>query len=93
MSACSIYRCKGLIYAAAEPERQIVLQGVGRRVDFSTSGMWDKRVPRTQIVLIGAAVGIDADLMEQRFTACISTGGDAEQFVSGGDSALATGAC
>ena len=33
---------------------------------------WDLRVPRTQIVAIGAARSIDTRLMDGIFTSCIS---------------------
>ena len=55
--AANIYRAKGVIYAADEPERRAVLQVVGRRVDISLEDEWGKRRPRTQIVAIGALRG------------------------------------
>jgi len=69
----TIYRAKGVIYTADEPQRRVVLQVVGRRVDISLQEEWGQRVPRTQIVVIGAAGSIDANLMEKTFTSCIST--------------------
>ena len=70
----NIYRAKGVIYTSDAPQRRAVLQVVGRRVDISVQGEWDQRVPRTQIVAIGAAGSIDARLLEETFTACISAG-------------------
>jgi len=69
----TIYRAKGVIYTTDEPKRRAVLQVVGRRVDISLQEGWGQRVPRTQIVVIGAAGSIDANLMEKTFTSCIST--------------------
>jgi G3E family GTPase len=69
----TIYRAKGVIYTADEPQRRVVLQVVGRRVDISLQEEWGKRVPRTQIVVIGAAGSIDANLLEKTFASCIST--------------------
>src|SRR5208282_5816307 len=69
----TIYRAKGVIYTADEPQRRVVLQVVGRRVDISLQDEWGQRVPRTQIVVIGAAGSIDANLLEKTFTSCIST--------------------
>jgi len=68
----NIYRAKGIVYASDVPNRRAVLQVVGRRVDISMQEEWDGRVPRTQIVAIGAAGSIDARLMEKIFTSCIS---------------------
>ena len=68
----NIYRCKGVIHTSDAPERRAVLQVVGRRVDISMQEEWGQRSPRTQIVAIGAAGGIDASLLEETFASCIS---------------------
>jgi G3E family GTPase len=69
----SIYRAKGIVHTSDTPDQPAVLQVVGKRVDISISDGWNKRVPRTQIVAIGAAGSIDAMLMEGIFNSCIST--------------------
>lgn len=69
----TVYRAKGVIYAADAPHRRAVLQVVGRRVDISLEEEWGQRAPRTQIVAIGAAGGIDADLLESIFASCVMT--------------------
>jgi G3E family GTPase len=68
----TVYRAKGVIYTADAPQRRTVLQVVGRRVDISIHEEWGHRVPRTQVVAIGAAGGIDADLLEKTFVSCMS---------------------
>ena len=68
----SIYRAKGVVHTSDAPDQPAVLQVVGKRVDISISDGWDQRVPRTQIVAIGAAGSIDAPLMEGIFNSCIS---------------------
>ena len=70
----NIYRCKGVIYVSMAPERRAVLQVVGRRVDISMQEEWGLRVPRTQIVAIGAAGSIDTKRLEETFAGCIQTG-------------------
>ena len=70
----NIYRAKGIVYSSDAPDRRAVLQVVGKRVDISVQEEWDARAPRTQIVAIGAAGSIDAGLMEETLTACISSG-------------------
>ena len=63
-----------MIYSIDVPQRRAVLQVVGRRVDISIQGNGDGRAPRKQIVAIGAAGSIDADLLEKTFASCISPG-------------------
>jgi len=63
----SIYRAKGIVYIADAPERRAVLQVVGRRVDISIQEEWGERIPRTQIVAIGAAGSLDTGIMERMF--------------------------
>ncbi len=69
----AIYRAKGVIYTADEPERRAVLQVVGRRVDISLEDAWGERPPRTQIVAIGAAGAIDKEVLNNKFEQCLST--------------------
>jgi G3E family GTPase len=68
----TVYRAKGVVYAAEAPLRRAVLQVVGRRVDISLGEEWGKRSPHTQIVAIGAAGSIDANLLEETFASCVS---------------------
>jgi len=69
----SVYRAKGVVYATEAPGRRAVLQVVGRRVDISLQEEWGSRAPRTQIVAIGAAGGIDSGLLEEAVASCAST--------------------
>jgi G3E family GTPase len=68
----TIYRAKGVVYSIDAPQRRVVLQVVGRRVDISVQEQWGERAPRTQIVAIGAAGGVDASLLEKTFASCIA---------------------
>jgi G3E family GTPase len=68
----SVYRAKGVVYTADAPRQRAVLQVVGRRVDISIQEEWGQRAPRTQIVVIGAAGGIDARVLERTFASCTS---------------------
>jgi G3E family GTPase len=67
----NIYRCKGVVYTAEEPNRRAILQVVGRRSDVSLDEEWGDTQPRTQIVAIGAPGSIDPDLLTAEFNACI----------------------
>ena len=68
----TVYRCKGVVYAADAPAQRAVLQMVGRRVDVALRDGWGERAPRTQIVAIGAPGSINAELLTEQVEACIS---------------------
>jgi Cobalamin synthesis protein cobW C-terminal domain len=68
----SIYRAKGVVYNTDERHRRAVIQVVGRRVDIALEQQWGERTPRTQIVAIGAAGSINADLLEATVTSCVT---------------------
>ena len=63
----TIYRAKGVIYSSDAPARRAVLQVVGKRVELSLQDEWGGRTPRTRIVVIGAAGGIDGALLREQF--------------------------
>ena len=67
----NIYRCKGVVYAAENPERRAVLQVVGRRADVALDEKWGETRPRTQIVAIGAPGSIDPETLTEQFSACV----------------------
>ncbi len=67
----SIYRCKGIVFAADSPDKRFALQVVGRRTEISELGEWGERTPRTQSVAIGAPGGMDARELSDQFDACI----------------------
>jgi G3E family GTPase len=71
----SIYRCKGIVYAADAPGVRHTLQTVGRRTEIRELGEWGERTPRTQIVAIGAPGGIDREALTESFDLCISDNG------------------
>jgi len=68
----SIYRCKGVVYAAEAPERRAVLQVVGRRADVALGEAWGETTPSTQIVAIGAPDSIDNDQLTALFEDCVA---------------------
>ena len=67
----SIYRCKGIIFAADSPDKRLTLQAVGRRTEIYELDEWGDRAQRTQIVAIGESGGIDAQELSGKFDACI----------------------
>jgi len=68
----TVYRAKGVVYSADAPQRRVVLQVVGRRVDIAIQEDWGLRKPRTQIVAIGAAGSVDANLLQEMFASCVA---------------------
>jgi G3E family GTPase len=72
MLPATVYRAKGVIYSSDAPMRRAVLQVVGKRVELSLQGEWGRRVPRTQIVVIGAAGGIDGAHLRDQFQKAVA---------------------
>lgn len=68
-----VYRCKGVIHSAEEPDRRAVLQVVGKRVDISLEDSWGDRPQRTRVVAIGRHGALDRESLQQRFDQCISS--------------------
>ena len=68
----SVYRCKGIIYAADNPGKRIALQIVGRRTEIRELDAWDGQEPTTKIVAIGSSDDINPDLLTVLFENCIS---------------------
>ena len=66
----SIYRCKGIVYAADHPDKRMTLQIVGRRTEIYELDEWGERTPRTQIVAIGSQ--IDPGDLTGKFESCIA---------------------
>ncbi len=65
----SVYRCKGIIFAADSSDKRLALQAVGRRTEISELDKWGERTPRTRIVAIGAE--IDGQELSDKFDACL----------------------
>jgi len=70
----SVYRCKGIVFAADTPGKRVAVQAVGRRTEIVELDDWGERVPRTRIVAIGAE--IDAAALNEQFESCITTRAD-----------------
>jgi len=63
----SIYRMKGVVLSTEAPERRVIFQAVGRRVDIAMEDPWGNRIPRTQVVAIGAKGAVDKSTLEAVF--------------------------
>jgi len=72
----SVYRCKGIVDAVEHPDRRVLLQGVGRRLDVSLLDPWGHAPRRSWIVAIGADdPSFDPEDLEAELAAC-ATGSD-----------------
>lgn len=67
----SIYRCKGIIYTADEPNKRFSMQIVGRRTEITELDNWGNRTPCTQIVAIGESGNINSKELRSHFDSCI----------------------
>ncbi|MHC4515444.1 MAG: CobW C-terminal domain-containing protein [Planctomycetota bacterium] len=65
----SVYRCKGIVFAAESPTQRVALQAVGRRTEITELDDWGDRTPCTRIVAIGAS--IDAQELSRKFDECL----------------------
>jgi len=71
----SVYRCKGIVFAADAPERRLALQAVGRRTEITELDPWDDRQRRSQIVAIGASGELDHEALRALFDGCLAEAG------------------
>ena len=67
-----VFRCKGIVRAAEEPEQPAVLQVVCRRVDITRLASWEGRRPATRIVTISAPGSVRGDDLRRWFEGCIA---------------------
>ena len=65
-----VYRCKGVVHTAEEPDRRAILQVVGKRVDVAVEADWNGRERRTRIIAIGAHDGVDGPALREAFDGC-----------------------
>lgn len=64
----SVYRCKGVIYAADSPDSRLSLQVVGGRMQITDLDEWGERPRVSEIVAIGSE--IDGQHLDEIFRAC-----------------------
>lgn len=79
-----IFRAKGFLYLADDPDRAGVLQVVGKRATVTVGEPWGSRSARSQIVVIGGGT-LDAAALNARFEACLAANappGDLQRLTS-----------
>lgn len=75
----SIYRCKGIVFAADTPGKRLSLQAVGRRTEITELDDWGERTPCNRIVAIGAA--IDTQSLSSKFDSCVAEPGNPAHYL------------
>ena len=66
----NVYRCKGFIRLADDPDHRYVLQVVGRRVELTRDRAWGDDEPLSRVVAIAHRSTIDAEQLQQLFDSC-----------------------
>jgi len=72
----SVYRCKGIVLTAEQPERRGILQAVGRRTSLTYGEPWDDETPHTDIVAIGAPEEGFGGRLGDIFDGCLARSSD-----------------
>ena len=67
----ALYRAKGFVYLAERPSQAVLLQVVGRRFQLTAGKEWLDQ-PRTQLVFIAAAGGLDPADLQSQFDGCLA---------------------
>jgi G3E family GTPase len=66
----TVYRCKGFIHLADDPEYRYVLQVVGRRIDLTRDRPWGDEPPGNRVVAIAHRLVRDSDFLTGYFEGC-----------------------
>jgi G3E family GTPase len=61
----TVFRMKGFVHSADEPERRTVVQLVGRRATLTPSRPWGAETPRTRLVFISRSDTVNYPAIEQ----------------------------
>jgi G3E family GTPase len=65
-----VYRLKGFLYTADDPEHRYVVHTVGRRSEIRPHDSWSGSAPQTRLVAIGASGALEKDWMETALNQC-----------------------
>jgi len=67
----SIYRAKGFLYFADDPDRRYVLHVVGRRISILADRSWGEQEPLSQLIFIGERGGFEPAGLEAALITCV----------------------
>lgn len=70
----AVYRAKGFLNLAEVPDKQVILQMVGKRVTLSKGPAWTTQGAESEIVMIAASRDFDVSTVRADFSACIADG-------------------
>jgi G3E family GTPase len=65
-----VYRLKGFVHTADDPEHRYVVHTVGRRSEIRRHGRWGDTIPMTRLVAIGAADKLDQAWLSDALGQC-----------------------
>ena len=65
-----VYRVKGFVHTADDPEHRYVVHTVGRRSEIRRDEPWGDRSPMTRLVGIGVAGRLDDHWLRNELAAC-----------------------
>ena len=68
----NIYRCKGFVQVADDPDHRYVLQVVGRRIELTRDRTWDEDTPQTRLVAIAHGATLNGEHLTGLFGTCLS---------------------
>lgn len=68
----TIFRAKGIVYLADDPEHAGILQVVGKRASVTWGQAWNIKTPHSEIVVIGEHGTVDAQALDAAFTKCLA---------------------
>lgn len=69
----NIYRCKGFVHLADDPDHRYVLQVVGRRVELLRGRAWGSDTPLTRLVAIAHGSSLDGAHLTELFDTCLAS--------------------
>lgn len=67
-----IFRAKGILYLADDPEHIGIIQVVGKRATFTWGRSWGDAQPRSQFVVIGGHGSVNAAALDAEFERCLA---------------------
>jgi G3E family GTPase len=67
----SVYRIKGFVHSAHDPDHRYLLQAVGQRGEIHRFDEWADRPRGTELVIIAGRSGLDRTAIDGQFDACL----------------------
>ena len=68
----SVYRIKGFVHSARDPDHRYLLQAVGQRGEIHRFDEWAGRVAGTELVIITDRSGVDRTAIDAQLDACFT---------------------